>query len=201
MSRRGIRREGSVAKQRDRRVLVGTVENAEGSHLDLAQRLSIVERRSRFRIVSEIQSRHRAPSNSSGIEGYYRETIRSTLRWQTSDTTGVRGLEVARVHFLFLFMLKEELFECALVHEYCKSFTDSDPDNGLWIFEPDYSDGGFIIMSVVHLDSIVRAAHLLPVFKDNTPMPREINFSHTLDVFSTFYLNKYIDYHTFETLT
>ncbi|KAF9787517.1 hypothetical protein BJ322DRAFT_1019917 [Thelephora terrestris] len=41
MSRRGIRREGSVAKQRDRRVLVGTVENAEGSHLDLAQRLSI----------------------------------------------------------------------------------------------------------------------------------------------------------------
>jgi hypothetical protein len=159
----------------------------------------------------------RAPSNSSGIEGYYRETIRSTSRWQTSgitaprwdpvllttgsDTTGVRGLEVARVHLLFSFMLKEELFECALVHEYCKSFTDPDPDNGLWIFEPDYSDGGFRIMSVVHLDSIVRAAHLLPVFKDNTPMPREINFSHTLDVFSAFYLNKYIDYHAFETLT
>ncbi|KAF9780987.1 hypothetical protein BJ322DRAFT_1112381 [Thelephora terrestris] len=176
-----------------------------------------------FNAVQEISVFHSAKatfhalSNSSGVEGYYRETIRSTSRWQTSgiivprqdpvllatgsDTAGVRGLEVARVQLLFSFMLEEELFECALVHEYCKSFTDPDPDNSLWIFEPDYSDGGSRITSVIHLNSIVRAAHLSPVFKDNTPMPREINFSHTLDVFSAFYLNNYIDYHAFETLT
>ncbi|KAF9779591.1 hypothetical protein BJ322DRAFT_1101760 [Thelephora terrestris] len=151
----------------------------------------------------------RAPSNASGIEGLYRETIRSTPRWQTSgvtaprrdpvllatgsDTAGVRGLDVAR--------FKDKSFECTLVHEYCKAFTDPDPDNGLWIFEPDYSNDGYRIMSVVHLDSVIRAAHLLPAFKDDTPMPREINFTHTLNVFKAFYLNKYIDYHAFETLT
>ena len=41
----------------------------------------------------------------------------------------------------------------------------------------------------------------MPVFKDKTPIPREVNFTNTLDVFKAFYLNKYIDYHTFETLT
>ena len=56
------------------------------------------------------------------------------------------------------------------------------------------------IMSVVHLDSIVRAVHLLPVFNGDAPIPREINFTHTLNVFQSFYLNKYIDYHAFETL-
>lgn len=114
---------------------------------------------------------------------------------------GVRGLDVARVHLFFSFALGEEVFECALIHEFCKSFTDPDPDNGLWIFEPDYDDNGYRVMSVVHIDSIVRAAHLLPVFKDDTPIPREVNFTHTLDVFKAFYLNKYIDYHAFETLS
>ena len=56
------------------------------------------------------------------------------------------------------------------------------------------------IMSVVHLDSIVRAAHLLPVFNRDTPIPREINFTQTLNVFQSFYLNKYIGYYAFETL-
>jgi hypothetical protein len=158
-----------------------------------------------------------APNISSGTEGLYRETIRSTPRWTTSgitaprrdfvllkagsDMEGVRGLNVARVHLFFSFSLGEESFECALIHEFCKSFTDPDPDNGLWIFEPDYSNDGYRIMSVVHANSIVRAAHLLPVFKDQTPIPREINFTNTLDVFKAFYLNKYIDYHVFATLS
>ena len=157
-----------------------------------------------------------APSNNSGVEGLYRETIRSTPRWLTSGITaphrdcvliatgsavaGVRGLEVARVHLLFSFVLKDQVFECALVHEFCKSFTDPDPDNGLWIFEPDLAEDRSRIMSVVHLDSIVRAVHLLPVFNGDAPIPREINFTHTLNVFQSFYLNKYIDYHAFETL-
>ena len=117
------------------------------------------------------------------------------------DIAGVRGLNVARVHLFFSFTFGEEVFECALIHEFCKSFTDLDPDNGLWIFEPDYDASGYRIMSVVHIDSIVRAAHLLPVFKDGTPIPREINFTHTRNIFKAFYLNKYIDYHVFETLS
>ena len=111
------------------------------------------------------------------------------------------GLEVARVRLFFLFALGEETFECALVHEFCKTFTDPDPDNGLWVFEPDYDGDGDRIMSVVHINSIVRAAHLLPIFRGETPIPTEINFTNTLDVFQAFYLNKYIDYHAFEILS
>ena len=113
----------------------------------------------------------------------------------------MRGLDVARVHLFFSFALREEIFECALIHEFCKSFTDPDPDNNLWVFEPDYDNNGYRVMSVVHVDSVIHAAHLLPVFKDETPIPREINFTNTLDVFQAFYLNKYIDYHAFETLS
>ena len=159
-----------------------------------------------------------APSNPSGTGGLYRETIRSTPKWKTSniiaprrdcilletglDVAGVRGLDIARVHLFFSFVLGEEVFECALVHEFCKSFTDPDPDNNLWIFEPDYSNDGYgRVMSIVHVDSIVRAAHLLPVFKDETPIPREIDYTNTLDVFKAFYLNRYIVYHAFETLS
>jgi hypothetical protein len=101
----------------------------------------------------------------------------------------------------FSFTLEEEVFTCALIHEFCKVFTDPDPDNGLWILEPDFNRDGYRIMSVVHIDSIIRAAHLLPLFKDDTPIPREINFTNTLDVFKAFYFNKYIDYHAFRILS
>ena len=155
---------------------------------------------------------------ASGTGGLYRETTQSTPKWKTSNITaprqdcillktgldmvGVRGLDVARVHLFFSFILGEEVFECALVHEFCKSFTDPDPDNSLWIFEPDYSNDGYArVMSVVHVDSIVHATHLLPVFKNEIPIPREIDYTNTLDVFKAFYLNRYIDYHAFETLS
>lgn len=55
-------------------------------------------------------------------------------------------------------------------------------------------------MSVIHLDSVVHAAHLLPIFTGNVAVPREINFSHTLNIYTVFYVNKYIDYHAFETV-
>ena len=56
-------------------------------------------------------------------------------------------------------------------------------------------------MSVVHVDSIIHTVHLLPVFKDETPIPREVNFTHTLNIIKAFYLNKYIDYYGFKTLS
>lgn len=109
-------------------------------------------------------------------------------------------MDVGRVHLFFSFELEEEVYDCALVHFFSKSFDDPDPDNGMWIVKPDVDRNGYRIMSVVHVDSIIRAAHFLPVFSHDTAIPREINFSHTLDIFTAFYLNKFIDYHAFETL-
>ena len=112
----------------------------------------------------------------------------------------MRGLNVARVHLFFSFKADDQVFSCALIHEFCKSFDDPDPDNGMWVVEPDYDRDDYRVMSVIHVDSIIRAAHLLPVFSGDATIPGEVNFSHTLDIFTAFYVNKYIDYHAFETL-
>jgi hypothetical protein len=157
-----------------------------------------------------------APSNPSGVGSLYRETIRCAPRWKTGDVTahrrdcvvlntgsdipGMRGSNIARVHLFFSFELGDQLLTCALIHEFYKSFDDPDPDNGMWIVEPDFDSNNYRVMSVVHVDSIVRGAHLLPVFRGDAPIPREIDFSHTLDIFTAFYVNKYIDYHAFVTL-
>ena len=112
----------------------------------------------------------------------------------------MRGLDIARVHLFFSFEVADEVFSCALVHHFRKSFNDPDPDNGMWIVEPDFDGSGYRVMGVVHVDSMVRAAHLVPVFGGDAAVPREANFSHTLDIFTAFYVNKYIDYHAFETV-
>jgi len=53
-------------------------------------------------------------------------------------------------------------------------------------------------MSVIHLDSIIHGAHLLPRFPSNSRVYREVNYTQTLDVYQFFYVNKYIDHHVFE---
>ena len=157
-----------------------------------------------------------APSNLSGIGGLYHETIRSTPRWQTggtiahwrdcvilntgSEEPGMRGFDIARVRLFFSFEIGDDLFSCALVHHFHKPFDNPDPDNGMWIVQPDFNRNKYRVMSVVHVDSIICAAHLLPIFGGDAPVLREINFSHTLDVFTGFYVNKYIDCHAFKTV-
>ena len=68
----------------------------------------------------------------------------------------------------------------------------------MWVVTPDYS-GTRRNTSIIHINSIVRAAHLLPIF-DQQPLPRTFNYTKTLDSFRGFYVNKYIDYHTYETV-
>jgi len=105
---------------------------------------------------------------------------------------------IARVLMFFSFMINGELHQCALVHWFSVSGDQPDPDNGMWVVTPDYF-GGAQNLSVIHIDSIFRAAHLLPIF-DTTPLPRTLNYTATLDSFQGFYLNTYIDYHAYETL-
>ena len=50
---------------------------------------------------------------------------------------------------------------------------------------------------LVHIDAIIHAAHLIGIAGDSA-IPHGLLPSHTIDVFKTFYVNKFIDYHTFE---
>ena len=157
-----------------------------------------------------------APSNPSTTTGMFHETIRATPTWNRGEIPGPRydcvfvsngsdsdgslmsDLLVARVLLFFSFSFDDESHQCALVHWFSVFGDHPDPDNGMWIVTPDYF-GSARNLSVIHVDSIFRAAHLLPVF-DATPLPRTLNYTKTLDSFQAFYVNKYVDYHTFETV-
>ena len=156
-----------------------------------------------------------APSNPSTAAGMFHETIRATPSWNRGEIPGPRydcvfisngedsennmsGLLVARVLLFFSFMFGGEHHQCALIHWYSIFGDQPDPDNGMWVVTPDYF-GGAPNLSVIHIDSIFRAAHLLPIF-DANPLPRTLKYTSTLDSFEGFYVNNYIDYHAYETV-
>ena len=143
----------------------------------------------------------------------YRETIRSTHYWSRGDIPGPRhdcvfvdvgnpgigmqGLLVARVYLFFKLPYNGVEYPCALVHWYSTS-DEPDPSTRLWVVQPETIRRGARHMGVIHVDSIIRGAHLLPRFPSVTPVYREINYMNVLNVYKSFYVNKYIDHHAFE---
>ena len=109
----------------------------------------------------------------------------------------MKGLLVARVHLFFRFSYNGVSYPCALVHWYT---TNPEPDTGtgFWIVEPESTRRGARHMGVIHVDSIVRGAHLLPRFPSDAPVYRELNYMNVLDVYASFYVNKFVDHHAFE---
>ena len=47
------------------------------------------------------------------------------------------------------------------------------------------------------MDCILHGAHLIPIFGQDF-VPEGLHFSDTLDAFTVFYVNKFIDHHAFE---
>jgi hypothetical protein len=70
-----------------------------------------------------------------------------------------------------------------------------DDHTGMWVVQP--KDGE--CPSIIPLGAIVCAAHLLPVFGPER-VPKNLSFTDTLDTFTKFYVNKFVDHHTFETV-
>jgi len=153
----------------------------------------------------------RAPSDPSGPRSMRREYIRATPSWRKGhprydcvfvnsqpELLGMRGLTVARVFLFFSFMHRGTKHECALVHWFSTIGTDPDDETGLWTVGPDTHDDGSPILSIIPLESIIRAAHLIPVYRTNNFISRLLTMHDTLDVFKVFYVNKYVDHHTFE---
>ena len=71
-------------------------------------------------------------------------------------------------------------------------------NTGMWIVKPDISDDGKTVSSIIHLDTVVRASHLLPVFGKGRKISKTLLFTDTLDTFTRFCVNKYADHHAFE---
>ncbi|KAG5650895.1 hypothetical protein H0H81_010639 [Sphagnurus paluster] len=153
-----------------------------------------------------------APSDASGIGGMRRERIQATPSWRhgpprndcllaTKDPSlyGMRGLFAARVVLFFSFRLKhdEVIYPCALVQGFSPIKDEPCHDTGMWIVERNWDDDGLQSMTVIHLDSITRGTHLIPVFGEDF-IGRDITYSNSLDHFNEYYDSKFADHHIYE---
>ncbi|KAH7917799.1 hypothetical protein BV22DRAFT_1108505 [Leucogyrophana mollusca] len=151
-----------------------------------------------------------APSDPSGVGGMRREHICACPIWQNeharydcvfvsfdSSSEGMRGLEIARILTFFSFVFEGGTYPCAVVHWFEKTDADADEDTGMWIVRPGFHEDQSRHLAVIHIDTIYRAAHLIPVYGAEF-VPDDLKFYHSYDTFRTFYVNKYVDHHAFE---
>ncbi len=151
-----------------------------------------------------------APSDLSGVGGMRKEIIRATPSWRkglarydcvfiTTDEAepGFRGLQVARVKLFLSFVYHETRYECALIHWFNDVGLEPDELTGMWVVEPDMNADGTPHLSIVHIDTILRAAHLIPVYT-NELIHKNHKYEATLDSFERFFVNKYADHHAHE---
>jgi hypothetical protein len=163
----------------------------------------------RVRVFHSATAYFWAPSDPSGVGGMRREVIRATPSWRSDgprydcvylmvdpEALGFRALSVVRVQLLFSFRWSGKAYPCALVKWFSAVGDQPDEDTGLWVVKPDIDADGNQDAQVVHLETIVRLAHLLPVFGNNPLPARGIHCSKILDAFDTYYVNKYADHHS-----
>ncbi|KAK0439960.1 uncharacterized protein EV420DRAFT_1623156 [Desarmillaria tabescens] len=151
-----------------------------------------------------------APSDISGIRGMHQERVHSMPSWyghvrhdcdfvvENEDRAGFWGMSVVHILLFFSFVHDGIKYPCALVHWFKKHGQWPDTITGMWIVKPDHRGRDqHPWVSVVHLDSLLHGAHLLPVFGHRS-MPLNFHYSYSLDCFQAFYVPVNIDHHANE---
>ncbi|KAH7923128.1 hypothetical protein BV22DRAFT_1016022 [Leucogyrophana mollusca] len=164
----------------------------------------------RVQVFNSAAATFYAPSDPSGIGGMRREQIRACPMWRglyprndcvfistSPDAEGMRALEVARILCFFSFKHDHETYPCAVIHWFDKVGDTADEDTGMWITRPGIREDGSRNIAIIHIDTIYRAAHLIPIYGPEF-VPDNIKFYQSYDAFRTFYINKYADHHAFE---
>ncbi|KAJ7213376.1 hypothetical protein GGX14DRAFT_534177 [Mycena pura] len=150
-----------------------------------------------------------APSDQSSSRGLLHERIRAVSSWRGGpprydcvyvsgdDAPGFRGLLVART-LLFMSLRHNRVeYPCALVTWFSTTGDGPDANVGMWMVEPDLDDDGDRALDIIHIDTILRAAHLIPVFGEKF-LPTDFNFTDSLDSFEAYYANRFADHHAHE---
>jgi hypothetical protein len=147
-----------------------------------------------------------APSNHSGLSGMNCQMICSnplfggwcrydTVLVKVDDCKGFLGMCVAQIKAFMVIKHDKIPYETCLVEWYCPVSDEPHWDTGLWIVEPKLDAHGHPNTDVIHVDCIVRPCHLIGVCGDQR-LPQDLCKSlPALDIFESFYVNHYIDYH------
>ena len=150
-----------------------------------------------------------APSDLCGTGGMHSERIRAVKSWYhgaprydcvyigKSDDPGFQGLHVARVFLFFSFKHNGIRYPCALIQWFSTVGDAPCQETGMWMVEPDFVHGQRVL-AVIHLDAILRGAHLIGAAGEDFIPIHGFDFSKSLDAFNLFYVSKYADYHAHE---
>ncbi|KIK96899.1 hypothetical protein PAXRUDRAFT_137456, partial [Paxillus rubicundulus Ve08.2h10] len=102
---------------------------------------------------------------------------------------------------LFSLPFFSKTFPCALVHWYKHIVSWPDNTTWLWMVHSSFEDDRLCKLSVIHLDSIFCAVHLLPILGNSDSIHPVVNLHNSLDAFKGYYVNKFAEHHSFENLS
>ena len=94
----------------------------------------------------------------------------------------MKGLHAARICLFMSFYFEGARYPCVLIQWYSDVSNAPNEDTRMWVIEPDFSDDGSHFSTIIHIDSIMRGAHLIPVYGPDF-IPLEITFSNSLNAF------------------
>jgi len=163
-----------------------------------------------IKVFNSASAVFKAPSDICGLSGMRSERIRSCPLWRGeaprydcaflmthANVEGTLAMDIARVLALFSFRYQGTVYPCAVVHWFEFSEEERDENTGMYVVQPMANSNGSRRVDVVHIDSLVRAAHLLPRF-GTSRIPEDLKCYESYDTFKSFYLNKFVDHHAFE---
>ncbi|KIJ58890.1 hypothetical protein HYDPIDRAFT_101805 [Hydnomerulius pinastri MD-312] len=114
-----------------------------------------------------------------------------------AEDTGMRAYDIACILAFFSFTYQGVVYSCAVIRWFNKIHDAPDEDTGMWMVRPAFLPNHSQHIAIIHIDSIYRAAHLVPIFSSSY-ISRDLKPHHCYDAFQAFYVNKYTDHHTFE---
>jgi hypothetical protein len=150
-----------------------------------------------------------APSDLAGRYGMHKERIHAIPSWHGTprydcifvesnpNKEGFQGLYAARVFLFFAFTYNSIFYPCALVHWFSTVGDRPCENTGMWMVEPEFHHDGRPFTAIIHLDCILRGAHLIGSYGVDF-LPYYFSFSDSFDALKAFYVNKYADYHANE---
>jgi hypothetical protein len=170
----------------------------------------------KFSVFDSAIATYYLPSDTLGQAGHFQERIRATptrsngtstvprydcvLVATDATSTSFSSMQVARTRLFFSVNHLNTTIPCVLVDWFTPVGAHPDPVTGLWVVKPEYTANNRHQSSVIHLDTVLCGIHLLPVHKKHV-VAHTHHYSRSLDHYRRFYVNKYIDYHAFETIT
>ncbi|KAF8269095.1 hypothetical protein EI94DRAFT_1575302, partial [Lactarius quietus] len=108
------------------------------------------------------------------------------------------GMSVGHIHTFLSFSYDGTTYPCALIDHFRCVGQGPDPVTGMWKVWPELVSSK-PLQSVFHIDTILHNVHLIPVFGAGC-IPCQCHYSKSLAVFSSYFVNKYADHHSFDVI-